>query len=69
MSQRACAMLKLILLMVKNLTIGAGTNSWTVFVVAVLISFYCLFLVYFIITFVSCSLQSLLIFFLCLRFC
>ena len=69
MSQRACAVLKLILLMVKNLTIGAGTNSWTVFVVAVLISFYCLFLVYFIITFVSCSLQSLLIFFLCLRFC
>ena len=69
MSQLACAMLKLILLMVKNLTIGAGTNSWTVFVVAVLISFYCLFLVYFIITFVSCSLQSLLIFFLCLRFC
>ena len=69
MSQRACAVLKLILLMVKNLTIGAGTNSWTVFVVAVLISFYCLFLVYFIITFFSCSLQSLLIFFLCLRFC
>ena len=36
-NHRACAMLKLILLkFVKNLTIGTG---WTVFVVAVLISF------------------------------
>ena len=44
MNQRACAMLKLILLkFVKNLTIGTG---WTVFVVAVLISFYSLFSIF-----------------------
>ena len=44
-NHRACAMLKLILLkFVKNLTIGTG---WTVFVVAVLISFDSLFSIFY----------------------